>query len=78
MGLIELVDQLTPSYLDQLTPQRPYCKNVKFCDISRIQVKCYIDISYLYVFDCLTLEQDVQNPYCFRNINANIIISEFY
>ena len=30
MGLIEPVDQLTPSYLAQLTPQQPYHKNVKF------------------------------------------------
>ena len=56
-GLIEPVDQLTPSYLDQPTPQRPYC-NVEFCDISRIQVECYIVISYLYVFDCLTIQQE--------------------
>ena len=56
MGLIEPVEKLiTPSYLAQLTPQQPYCKNVKFCDISMIQVACYIDIGHLYVFDCLTL-----------------------
>ena len=53
MGLIEPVDQLTPSYLSQLTPQQTYC--IKFCDISMIQVECYIDIGYPYVFDCLTL-----------------------
>ena len=58
MGLIEPVDQLTPSYLAQLTPQQPNHKNVKFCDISMIQVECYIDIGYIYVFDCLTLWQE--------------------
>ena len=56
MGLIEPVEKrITPSYLAQLTPQQPYCKNVTFCDILMIQVECYIDIGYLYVFDCLTL-----------------------
>ena len=29
MGLIEPVDQLTPSYLAQLTPQQPYCIKCK-------------------------------------------------
>ena len=55
MGLIEPVDQITPSYLAQLTyPTTAILLNVRFCDISMIQVECYIDIGYFYVFDCLT------------------------